>query len=65
MQQLISLWNTFKDLDKQVENLKWGDEMEYHVFSINEDEKIASIWAEGFEDVNELLKTDPIEGFEF
>lgn len=39
--QLINLWNSHKAVQKPLEALKWGDEVEYHVFSLNNEEKLA------------------------
>jgi len=41
IQQLIKLWKTYSPLQKRLQDLKWGEEIEYHVFSIKDEEKLA------------------------
>jgi len=49
------------NVQKKLQDLKWGEELEYHVFSIKDEEKVAQIYAEGF------LATEnkEVEGFDF
>ena len=66
VKQLINLWNTFKDIEKSEGELKWGDEVEYHVFTLKESEpKKAQIFAEGFKAVKETQDEDPVHGFQY
>jgi len=61
LNQLIKLWKTFSGLQIPIEELKWGEEVEYHVFSLKDEEKIAQIYAEGFI----VAETKKVEGFNF
>ena len=45
--------------------LKFGNENEYHIFSIKEDEKLARVFLEGLETVREIEATvNPIPDFD-
>jgi glutamate--cysteine ligase catalytic subunit len=54
--QAIKLFDTFKDLNKPIEDLKWGEEIEYHVCAIDHIEKKARIHIEGFDEIQKDLE---------
>ena len=59
--QLLKLWKINVNVQKKLQDLKWGEELEYHVFSIKDEEKVAQIYAEGFLATENKL----VEGFDF
>lgn len=61
--QLINLWHKHKEVQKADLDLKWGDEVEYHVFTLKDDEKVAQLWADGFKNVNDVQKENPVDDF--
>mmetsp|Transcript_1775 Transcript_1775/g.1954 ORF Transcript_1775/g.1954 Transcript_1775/m.1954 type:complete len:247 (+) Transcript_1775:21-761(+) len=54
--QAIRLFETFKDLHKKTEELKWGEEVEYHVGTLCSKDKKPKIVLEGFQKIEEVVK---------
>lgn len=65
IRQLVNLFNKFKDTQKTAEELCWGDELEYHVVKLKDDQKKAQIWADGYRTVSAKHADDPVEGFDY
>ena len=66
VQQAINLFLKFKDINKKAEELKWGDEIEYEVITMDKKDTILKIHAEGFQIVSDALnERNDIEGFVF
>lgn len=64
--QACNLYRTFKDLNKKEDELKWGEEVEYEVVTMDKRDKGIKIHAEGYQIIEEQLKQrDDIEGFIF
>jgi len=63
IQQAINLYNTFKDLEKNSEELKWGEEIEYEVVTRDCRDGEIKIHSEGFQLVKQELEKSTIEGF--
>lgn len=53
--QAIKLYDTFKDIHIQIDDLKWGEEIEYNVGTLSSEESNAKIVVEGFQKVQEAL----------
>jgi glutamate--cysteine ligase catalytic subunit len=54
--QAINLWNKYKDLNKKMDDLKWGEEVEYNVGTLSHKDSTAKIHLEGFQKVAEALQ---------
>ena len=66
IQQACNLYKTFKDLNKKGDELKWGEEIEYEVVTMDKRDKGIKIHAEGYQIIEEQLhERDDIEGFIF
>eukprot|EP00344_Euplotes_crassus_P002658 CAMPEP_0197001892 /NCGR_PEP_ID=MMETSP1380-20130617/6480_1 /TAXON_ID=5936 /ORGANISM="Euplotes crassus, Strain CT5" /LENGTH=637 /DNA_ID=CAMNT_0042419747 /DNA_START=37 /DNA_END=1950 /DNA_ORIENTATION=- len=63
--QAIKLYDTFKHLDKKLEDLKWGEELEYHVGKLDHKDKKAKIVVEGYKKVIEILKDIEQDEFDY
>ena len=61
--QAIKLYDTYKDLNKKMDELKWGEEVEYHVGTLSSKEKKAKIVVEGFQKVEEAVSKLPENEF--
>lgn len=65
VQQGINLYKKFKDEFKKEDDLKWGEEVEYHICTLNHEKKAAQIDIEGHEKAMELLDDDDFEHYDF
>ena len=66
IQQAINLYLKFKDLNLKSWELKWGEELEYEVVTMDEKDKIFKIHAEGYQIVsNALQERKDYDGFVF
>jgi glutamate--cysteine ligase catalytic subunit len=54
--QAIKLYETFKDIHKKMDDLKWGEEIEYNVGTLCRKDSSAKIVIEGYDKVLEALK---------
>lgn len=54
--QAINLWNKYKDLNKKMDDLKWGEEVEYSVGTLSHKDNTAKIHLEGYQRVAEALE---------
>ena len=59
------MFEKFKDDQRDLDSLKWGDEVEYHVVKTNPDLRTVKVWAEGYEAVAAKHEQDPVEGFDY
>lgn len=51
--QAINLWKKFKSINMKIDDLNWGDEVEYQIATIDVKEQTARVYAEGFKKVTE------------
>mmetsp|Transcript_32801 Transcript_32801/g.37524 ORF Transcript_32801/g.37524 Transcript_32801/m.37524 type:complete len:604 (-) Transcript_32801:204-2015(-) len=63
IQQGINLFNTFKGLNKKMDELKWGEEIEYEVVTRDSRDGGIKIHSEGFQLISRELQKANVEGF--
>jgi hypothetical protein len=63
--QAIKLFGTFKDIHKKLDELKWGEEIEYNVGTLDKKDRNAKILVEGFVKVEEALKDIEQDEFDY
>lgn len=61
--QFNNLYNKYKDKYLEVKDLKWGEEVEYHVCTLDHENKVARIDLEGYTKVEELVKAEDCHDF--
>ena len=63
--QAIKLFETYKDIHKKLDDLKWGEEIEYNVGTLDKKDRNAKILVEGFVKVEEALKDIEQDEFDY
>jgi hypothetical protein len=54
--QAIKLYETFKDIHKEMDELKWGDEMEYSVGTLCQEDYSPQVVVKGYDKVKKAVK---------
>jgi hypothetical protein len=62
--QAIKLYETFKDIHIEMDELKWGDEMEYSVGTLCQENYSPQVVAKGYDKVKEAFKDIDQDVFE-
>jgi len=63
--QAANLFNQFKGINKKLDELKWGDEIEYNVGTLDHKNQMAKIHVEGFQKVEDILDDIDQDQFEY
>lgn len=61
--QAINLWNKFKNLNIKADELKWGEELEYEIVTLDCKNQTSCIHVEGYQKVCEALEINNQEEF--